>query len=255
MTPREWGSGNDRCALMLHCANAHGGAWRGVATLLADRLHMIAPDGLGHGKAPDWDRQGDYHSAATDYAARFFTPGMDLIGHSFGATVALRLALCQPEAPRSLILIEPVIFAATQGSDTYARSVARFEAYAGIFRAGRIEDAARRFTEEWGNGQRWEDLPTRQRDYIMDRLHLIIAGFPQQYEDVANMLRPGGLEQLTCPILLMRGADSPGSVHAINQELAARTGARELVFEGAAHMLPITHPEPVAAAISGFLNL
>lgn len=252
---REWGAGSDRQALLLHCANAHSGAWRGVASELADRLHMIGPDGLGHGKAPDWDGQGDYHSAATEYAERFFAPGMDLIGHSFGATVALRLALRHPGKTRSLTLVEPVIFAVTQGSDTYARCVARFEAYAGMFRAGRVEDAARRFTEEWGNGQRWEDLPTRQRDYIKDRLHLIIAGFPQQYEDIANMLRPGGLESLPCPVVLMRGAESPSSVRAINQELAARMGARDLVFEGASHMLPITHPEPVAAAIAAFLNL
>lgn len=81
---------------MLHCANAHAGAWRGVALALQDSLHLIAPDGLGHGNAPDWDGQGDYHAAATDRARAFLTEPMDLIGHSFGATVALRLAIETP---------------------------------------------------------------------------------------------------------------------------------------------------------------
>jgi lipase len=37
---------------------------------------------------------------------------VDVIGHSFGGTVALRLAVERPDLVRSLVLIEPVFVAA-----------------------------------------------------------------------------------------------------------------------------------------------
>lgn len=42
---------------------------------------------------------------------------VDVIGHSFGATVALRLALERPELVRSLVLVEPVLFAAAKAAE------------------------------------------------------------------------------------------------------------------------------------------
>ena len=36
---------------------------------------------------------------------------MDVVGHSFGGSIALRLALEMPELVKSLTLIEPVCFA------------------------------------------------------------------------------------------------------------------------------------------------
>jgi pimeloyl-ACP methyl ester carboxylesterase len=72
---------------------------------------MIAFDLPGHGRSADWDGASDYHHLSTQIAASFLTEPVDLIGHSFGATVALRLAVEQPQKLRSLILIEPVFFA------------------------------------------------------------------------------------------------------------------------------------------------
>lgn len=156
---------------------------------------------------------------------------------------------------RSLTLIEPVIFAALKGSPTFEISVAAYRNYESIHESGDAARAAQVFTEEWGNGTKWADLPERQRDYIIDRLPLIFSGYTQQYEDVAGLTAPGLLEAIDCPVLLMRGADSPAAVAAINAALSRRIGAAEMVFPGASHMLPITHPEPVAAAIRKFLSL
>ncbi len=86
-----------RPVLALHCSLAHGGAWAGVAGKLPGR-RLLAPDLPGHGKSPDWADPGDYHDAATravlailEAAAR--DGPVDVMGHSFGATVALRLGL------------------------------------------------------------------------------------------------------------------------------------------------------------------
>ena len=77
---------------------AHSGAWDGVAHALSDRLHLVAPDLVGHGRGPAWDRAQDFHDQTTEAACGHLPKApCHLIGHSFGATVALRLALEHPD--------------------------------------------------------------------------------------------------------------------------------------------------------------
>jgi pimeloyl-ACP methyl ester carboxylesterase len=76
---------------------------------------MTAFDLPGHGQSADWDGHGDYGRRTAEVAATFYTEPLHLIGHSFGAVTALRLALAAPEGVRSLTLIEPVLFAAARG--------------------------------------------------------------------------------------------------------------------------------------------
>ena len=87
---RRFGHG-PRPALAIHCSLAHSGAWRGVGAALSDELTLRAFDLPMHGRSGDWDGQGNIHDVATDMALSLLEAPMDLIGHSFGATVALRL--------------------------------------------------------------------------------------------------------------------------------------------------------------------
>ena len=107
---RRFGAGS-RPAVLLHCSLAHSGAWAGLAGALGSDLQMTAFDLPGHGRSSDWDGVAEYQHLSTQIAASFITEPVDLIGHSFGATVALRLAVEQPQKLRSLTLIEPVFFA------------------------------------------------------------------------------------------------------------------------------------------------
>ena len=61
------------------------------------------------GMSGEWRDQGDFHTIGTDIAKTFMDRPMDLVGHSYGGTIALRLALEVPELVRSLVLIEPVL--------------------------------------------------------------------------------------------------------------------------------------------------
>lgn len=108
-----------RRAVAIHCTQAHGGAWRGVARCLADCLTILAPDMPAHGKSGDWDFTGNLHNIT--YAALLplvQNEPVDLIGHSFGATIALRMAVEVPDQIRSLTLIEPVYFAVCHDAST-----------------------------------------------------------------------------------------------------------------------------------------
>ncbi len=253
---RNWGHG-PRPVLALHCALAHSGAWAGLAQRL-EGLSLTASDHPGHGRAADWDGVQDLHALATAQAtalARQLAQGgrIDLFGHSFGGTVALRIALENPGLVRSLMLVEPVLFAAARATPAYVE-MSRSQVDLAAMIAQNREEAASRFHAEWGAGEALSDLPERQRRYIVDRIHLIPAANPALVLDNAQMLRPGGLEGLDLPVLLVQGANSPPIVNAIHEALAARLPrVTRMEIAGAAHMMPITHPDMLAPAVQAHL--
>lgn len=252
---QHWGKGDQR-ALMLHCSLSSSDAWRGLAGHLADDLSMTGVDFPGHGRSSDWDGQGDYHTACTAAAAGVLKEPMHLIGHSLGATVALRLAVERPEMVRTLVLIEPVFFAASKGLDAYTVFEEEVAPFAKAIEAGRNEDAARMFTDLWGTGAAWQDLPAALRQSFVDRIGLIPATEGALYHDNAGVVADGKIEAITCPVLLIEGDQSPAIINAINGALAARLpDATRACINGAGHMVPITHAKEVAQAISRFLSL
>ncbi|MDK3017435.1 alpha/beta fold hydrolase [Pseudodonghicola flavimaris] len=252
---RELGTG-DRRLLAVHCTLAHSGVWRGLAQALDGQARLTAFDMLSHGRSPDWDGQGDIQDRTLDTALGLLDEPMDVIGHSFGATVALRLAVARPDLVRSLTLIEPVYFAFALQSAPEA--VARHEADAAPFTEalarGEVATGARLFNRMWGGGvgPRWDALPEAARASMIRGIPLVPACRQALYDDPAGVAAPGGLDAVTMPVLLMRGCDSHPVISAITDAIAARlTRVRQEAVPGAGHMLPITHPEAVAAAMRG----
>ena len=86
-----------------------GALWRLARELAAD-FQMTAFDLPGHGRSADWDGMLDYQFLSTQIAGNFITNPIDVIGHSFGATVALRLAVEQKEKSALLNLDRVGVF-------------------------------------------------------------------------------------------------------------------------------------------------
>lgn len=257
---RVWHADAPRKALALHCSLAHAGAWAGLAAELPG-LALTAMDQPGHGRAGAWDGVSDLHGDSTRGAialAEEIGQGapLDLFGHSFGATVCLRVALERPDLVRSLVLVEPVIFAAARaaGDPAYAPFRAAHLAFADLVRAGQPEAGAALFHSHWGTGESFADLPERTRQYMVERIHLIVAQNPALLDDAAGLLRYMGLESIGVPVLLVEGADSPPIIAAVHAELARRLPQVErLSVPGAGHMVSITHAGAVAPAVRAHL--
>ncbi|WP_233193018.1 alpha/beta fold hydrolase [Acidimangrovimonas sediminis] len=248
-----------RAALMVHCSLAHSGEWRGVAERLGDRLAITAFDLPGHGRAPDHDPARDIGDEAVAMGLPLLEAAegqVDLIGHSFGGTIALRLAIEAPGKVRSLTLIEPTLFAAARAAGlvddpSHEDEMRPLEA---LIAAGDAEGAARRFTGQWGTGPDWSAQPEAQRAYITERVGLIVQSEPVLWHDSGRILPRIGA--VTCPVLLMQGADSPPIIGAILTALERLVpDTRRVSVPGARHMLPVTHPAEVSAALAGFLGL
>lgn len=217
--------------------------WRPIAQALADRVQITAPDLPGHGLSPGWDGgPPDYHTAVTRAAAGLVTRPLDLIGHSMGATVALRIAVAAPEAVRSLTLIEPVLFAAAPDM----ANDGLLDQLDALLAAGDDAKAARAFLAIWG-GIDWQAQTPTAKARLTRQIRLVQASNAALRSDSANILREGGLEAIDAPVLIVMGGDSPAVIPAIADALAARLpDVGRAQVPGAGHMLPITHPQQLA---------
>ncbi|WP_199261090.1 alpha/beta fold hydrolase [Paracoccus binzhouensis] len=247
---RRWPGHPDRPALALHCMMGNASYWKPIAADLRDRVQIAAPDLPGHGQSPDWDGgPPDYHTFVTRQAAALIDRPLDLIGHSMGATVALRIAVAAPEAVRSLTLIEPVLFAAAPE----AMNDALLDDVAARLAAGADAEAAQAFLGVWG-GLDWQSQTPAGQARLARQIHLVQASNDALRHDTADILRAGGLEAIDAPVLIVMGAESPPVIPAIADALAARLpDVGRARVPGAGHMLPITHPRQVAELIG--LNL
>lgn len=243
--------GGDRPAVLIHCALAHAGSFGPLMARLGDRLSMTAFDLPGHGQSGDWDGRGDMLAVSARIAESFCDGPVDLIGHSFGGGAALCLAVARPELVRSLTLIEPVFFAAARATDpaAFEAYLSRMAPYARALASGDRAAAAQAFNAVWGDTA-WDRLPEAQRTYSTERIHLIEESVPGLIEDSQNILGPGRLEAVDAPVTLVSGDRSPPIIGVVLDALAARLPRSDrVVIDGAGHMVPITHPREVAAAI------
>ena len=231
---------------MIHCMLGRHESLLGLAGLLPDARATLF-DLPGHGRSPDWDGVADYHALSTAMAADAAVPGSHVIGHSFGATVALRLAVERPDLVARLTLIEPVFFAAARGTPEHAAHARALVPFVAAMQAGDREAAARAFHGIWGAGA-WDALKPRARDEAVARIALVAAGAPVIEHDAAGLLPRLGA--VTMPVTLISGAQSPPVIGAVHAALAqAMPQARRVVIAGAGHMVPVTHAVEVAAVI------
>lgn len=255
MTPglRQWGTPGAPPVLLLHATLAHGGAWKGVAERLAGEFHLIAPDMVGHGRGPEGDPSRDYHDAATEHAATLLPEApFHLVGHSFGATVALRLAIQQPSRVLSLTLFEPVLFAAAPDGPGKRDSAAQLANVQSLVASGDTSGAARAFLSVWGAGEDIDAMPEAQAARMAGRMWIIGAQRASLHQDRARLLPR--LADVTCRVLLMRGTQSPPVIGQILDGLEdGLPRARRSVIHEAGHMAPVTHADLVADELAAFL--
>ncbi len=95
--------------VMLHGLSATADAWRLVASPLCRQHHVIAFDLRGHGQSDQPDNGYDLVTIAEDVIQGMATLGLGqvaLVGHGWGARVALVLAARHPALVSHLVLVD-----------------------------------------------------------------------------------------------------------------------------------------------------
>lgn len=107
-------AGHGPAVVCLHANASTSSQWRDLIERLAPTYHVLAPDSYGSGKSPDWPSDRvislrDEVEFIEPVLARAGSPFV-LIGHSYGAAIALLAALKNPRRIRALVLYEPTLF-------------------------------------------------------------------------------------------------------------------------------------------------
>jgi pimeloyl-ACP methyl ester carboxylesterase len=243
----------------MHANASTSGQWRGLMNLLAPRFRVLAPDSYDSGKSPPWpsDRVISLRDevALIEPVLAMAGAPVALVGHSYGAAVALIAALAHPGRVRAMALYEPTLFAlldAQSPSPNEAEGIRNTVADAGIALDAGIDAAAERFIDYWMGSGSWAQTPEQRKPPIV--------------ASVTNMRRwahalftePTPLEafrSLDVPVLYMVGKCSTPSARGVARLLATALPRVEFVeFEDLGHMGPVTHPEPVNEVIARFLE-
>lgn len=234
-------------AVVIHCALARHEALLPLAEALDH--HVTLFDMPGHGRSGEWDGKTEYQGLVADAAAALCDGPTHLIGHSFGATAALRLAVTQPELVNRLTLIEPVYFAVAKGTAAHQAHARVFRPFVMAMLAGDEAKAAQVFNDLWGVTP-WSDLSPHRQQYLTERIHLIVASAAAIEEDADGITSADRLGRLRIPVTLIRGAKLVPVIAAIHDALVARIpDAMDHTVPDAGHMLPMTHTDQVAAII------
>lgn len=230
-------------------------AWLPIAAGLTVRA--AACDFAGHGGSDASeveDVQGEAMEDALALADHW--AGEDpiwLVGHSFGATVALRLALARPERVAGLLLFEPVYFvlAHDAGDPAYLAYMTDWHPIGEACAAGAWQQAAALFIARWG-GAPWDTLSDRQRARRAVQMQLVYkSGAQLAMPEMPGRLRLSDLSALACPLHIVRGGETNAVIPAIHRAiLSAVPQARETVVSGSGHMVPLTHPEVASKLIA-----
>ncbi len=234
--------------------------YRGLVQRLQPRFRIVTADLYGHGDRAPW--QSDRLFTMADEAAPLeaFLPDdapAHVVGHSYGAAVALRIAAANRGLVRSMVLYEPTLWGTLARERPRDAGTLEIEAVRDdtvrLIREGSFEAAAERFMDYWAGPGAWAATPAPRRASLLStaRLqaeHAWHAAFAESWTLAA-------LQALEVPSLLLSGTRSTAAARSAFGLLRANLPAPEVIeFDGFGHLAPVTNPQHIEEAIDRFLS-
>ena len=255
---REAGSGP--LVLSLHANASSSGQWRGLLELLAPRFRVVAPDSYDSGRGPHWPSErlitlAEEATLVEPILAEAPSPAV-VVGHSYGAAVALVAALRNPGRVRALVLYEPTLFSlidaegpAPNDADGIRNAVA---AAAVELDAGNADGAAERFIDYWMGEGTWKRMPAERKPPIAASVKNVRRWAHALFQEPTPL---AAFRALDLPVLYLVGERTTASARGVARLLAPALPQAQVVhLERLGHMGPVTHPEIVNEKIAAFLD-
>lgn len=248
-------AGEGQGVILLHSTSSSGGQWKSLMERLSPKYRLLAPDLFGYGRTAHWPQgRADLieDEVAIVKALMGLVPGaVHVVGHSYGGHVAARTALAYRDRVVSLTLIEPAmhyLLAQAGEREAYAEIRSIADSVLKSIKEGQLETAAAIFLDYWvGPGALNAIQPERKTAVVQSMRKL-------EYEWPFSLVRENAsiaeLREVSTPTLLICGGKTTFALTRLT-DLLARTlpSCKVVEIAGAGHMSPITHPEPVNAAV------
>jgi pimeloyl-ACP methyl ester carboxylesterase len=235
----------------LHGVVGHAWTWHQVAGSLSGAGRVYAIDLRGHGES-QWSADGSY--STDDHVGDLLRwldamalPRVRLLGYSWGALIAARLASRHPDRVERLVMldVEPSFDIGAEEVPPLPTEFASHAAAADSERAAStwISDETAELMAAVGTRPSTDGrLLPRYDPYFLKR-------WPFREDD-----HWAALEGLEMPVLAVHAADSFVR-GAVMEEMAQRVPQGEFVeVSDCGHVMPVDNPDGVAAAVVPFLE-
>jgi pimeloyl-ACP methyl ester carboxylesterase len=210
---------------------------------LAERWTVVIPSRPGFGESPSLERN-DFELEAPMFA-ELLGDGAHLVGHSYGAVIALLAAAQRPEAVRSLTVSEPGCLRVAEGTPVVDEMIANGER---LFREGeRIPDEMFLRLFRGGAGSAY-GTPEQLPEELLHGVDLLKRERPSWEAEIPL----GRLASADFPVLVLSGGHSP-AFEAVCDALAEGMAAERVVIPGRGHTVPSTG-EPYNERLEAFLT-
>jgi pimeloyl-ACP methyl ester carboxylesterase len=246
-------AGSGKPLLLVHSALMNSAVWDEQFSAFAQDCRVIRCDLYGYGKSTFTGQKIVNHGA--DLAALLDHLQIDkacILGLSMGGEIALNFALEYSARVNGLILV----CAGLEGYDYPEASMAWWGGFIGAIQARDFSQARKIFIESALEGVH-NPLPSQVRARIED----IISTYNFQHYWDTNLTwrsldEPAAaqLHKLTCPTLVMVGADDKPVILDIADVLAKSIpGAEKVLVPDSAHIVNLQQPDAFNHAVTTFL--
>ncbi len=254
-------SGTGPTVIALHSTASNSKQWKSLTAHLEGRYTVITPDLPGYGRSDPWPEAGPANLNAD---ANFIFALMEerrepvhLVGHSYGASVALKIAMTRPGWVRSLTIVEPALFHVLRDSDAAdQRLFGDIASVAGIVNAavaeGEPHAGMARFIDFWNGEGSWANSAQPLRENFTAQVGQVINNFASAFGERWNIKRA---RMISCPTLAIMGLEGPACAQRVTEMLAENIpDARLAIIPEAGHMAPLTDPHIVDPMIAGHMQ-
>lgn len=234
----------------LHSSASSGSQWKHLENALSGRFSVSAPNLPGYGGeaiavSHRDDGVGEVAEPIVQHIETFGRP-VHLVGHSFGAAVALNIALMRPDLVRSLTMYEPAAFHFLKLGDHHDQAL--FDGISRIAKnvrdshiAGTPALGMQVFIDFWNRRGSWDDMPVDMRNSLSAMVPSIISDFTHGFSETWSLDDLAGLRM---PVLMLMGLDSPDIAQHVAMRIAdAIPHSRLALLPGLGHMAPVFEPE------------
>lgn len=233
----------------LHGSFGTGLSWFGVARSLSERFEFVLVDRRGHGASSPGHAPAALEREVEDLISVIEEVGpiRSVVGHSFGALIALRAALAHPGILPRLALYEPPLRFHDEALPRQALSAFRADVAAGEY-----ENALLSFLPHLGTSEAELALLRAQPFWPS-----LVSLAPVEAENLSIELEhvPEDYRSIEEPILLLTGSESRPTLRKATEELCAVVPNAEITtLEGQSHYATVQAPDQLARALEPFIS-